>query len=47
MLRAFIVRSLLHVFALLIPVINPNRLSPTLLNRLPVKEIKEKILATV
>lgn len=30
-----------------LPVINPNRLSPTLLNRLPVKEIKEKILATV
>lgn len=30
-----------------LPVINPNRLSPTLLNQLPVKEIQERILATV
>ncbi len=30
-----------------LPVINPNRLSPTLLNQMPVKEIQERILATV
>jgi glycine dehydrogenase len=34
-----------HLTAL--PAINPNRLSPTLLNQLPIKEIREKILATV
>ncbi len=30
-----------------LPQINPNRLSPILLNQLPVKEISEKILATI
>lgn len=30
-----------------LPVINPNRLSPTVLNQLPVKEIQERILATI
>ena len=34
-----------HLTAL--PLINPNRLSPVLLNRMPVKEIKSRILATL
>jgi len=34
-----------HITAL--PQINPNRLSPILLNQLPIKEISEKILATI